>query len=401
LRKISIESTGPDCYGCLAVTSPSHDISITGCRLYQTAGSIYGSGIVVSDAYNITIQNNTIDVEVDCISILEVSGSIILSNFLIDNNTIVCGYNASFMSELDGLTYTNNNVVSGTYAFQVSNSKGAIVIANNSITGGEGGVVCADFGSPSTLDLYNNFILVTTGASAPVGLALQSIPEAEVYHNTVRVTSASSSDPTLLLTGAGNYKLRNNIFVNSASGVAFYFQSGRTYDLNNNIYFNTGSNLGYAFGFGFFSSLTAYTTATGQESTGMEVNPLLVSSTNLHIQATSPARDAGVSLLIPNDIDGQVREPLSDIGADEYYPPIGIDEASENSNGIIIFPNPTNGEIFIHTDKAVKQTINVYSVDGSLAGTYVPVNGMIDISPLAKGVYFLNFDNQTVKCIKK
>ena len=57
----------------------------------------------------------------------------------------------------------------------------------------------------------------------------------------------------------------------------------------------------------------------GYDAHSFEDDPLFVSSSNLHIQSGSPAIDAGLNLysFVSEDIDGQARDTLFDIGADE------------------------------------------------------------------------------------
>lgn len=397
ISHITISSYGPECYGCVYIAPTSHDILLSSCVLNQSAGSIYGSGIVVADANKITISNNDIDVEVDGLSVG--SSGLVLSDYLIDNNSINSGYNGGSINLVNGLVFTNNTIVSGTYAYDISQCQGNVIISGNSITGIEGGLVCNDFSSTHTLIVYNNFIRVS-GGSAPIGLVIQNVDNTSVYHNTVRINSTSTSDPALLLTGPGTRTLRNNIFMNGSSGVAFYIQSGGVNDLDYNIYYTAGAKIGYS---GVFhTTLANYTLATGQEASGMQINPQLISSTDLHINSTSPARDAGLALpSITNDIDGQVRETLSDIGADEYYPSIGITEFQEKVYGMLIYPNPSSGLVKIKfAGNEEYKSIEIYDVLGNFIDNVSIINSEIDISLLTPGVYFLRTPLCSVKCIK-
>ncbi|HYG53102.1 MAG TPA: T9SS type A sorting domain-containing protein [Flavobacteriales bacterium] len=125
----------------------------------------------------------------------------------------------------------------------------------------------------------------------------------------------------------------------------------------------------------------------------------MVSTTNLHLSASSPARDVGDSLGITNDIDGELREPLQDIGADEYYPPIGIDETNVTRT-CKIFPNPTTGMVSfeIIPYKTVNE-IDIYSSAGTFIEAIVIEDNTIDLNHLCNGVYFLRIGFESVKLI--
>jgi hypothetical protein len=97
--------------------------------------------------------------------------------------------------------------------------------------------------------------------------------------------------------------------------------------IDNNIYFvnGVGGVLGYftnSFSNSFdVANITAWRTFTNQDVNSIEANPLYVSTTDLHIQATSPARNQGANLGVTDDFDGDVRpgaNNLFDIGADEF-----------------------------------------------------------------------------------
>jgi hypothetical protein len=61
-------------------------------------------------------------------------------------------------------------------------------------------------------------------------------------------------------------------------------------------------------------------------------------------------------------------------------------------NGISIYPNPSNGNFSIETNKAEKQTLQVFDVNGKLVLNQVIQNGKtnVEASALAEGVYSIN-----------
>ena len=69
------------------------------------------------------------------------------------------------------------------------------------------------------------------------------------------------------------------------------------------------------------ANLAAWQAATGGDANSISADPLFVnSSTDLHLQAGSPAQNAGVVIgAISDDIDGNPRGAMPDIGADEIF----------------------------------------------------------------------------------
>ena len=110
--------------------------------------------------------------------------------------------------------------------------------------------------------------------------------------------------------------------------------------LNNNGYFvgadaqNRLAQVGTTFGTGEFTladfdptmttpaanfrSYTSTLSAAGtNDNASLKVDPLFVSNSDLHLQATSPMLDLGANVGVVDDIDGNMRSATPDIGADE------------------------------------------------------------------------------------
>lgn len=113
--------------------------------------------------------------------------------------------------------------------------------------------------------------------------------------------------------GSSNTVVANNIFMNGGSMASISSSAPYTGTWSNNIRWQTSS-------------------AGNMPASGyIAVNPLLVrdSKSVYHLQSTSPAINAGVGAYnvygvystfpyVTNDIDGQIRDALPDIGADEF-----------------------------------------------------------------------------------
>src|SRR5205085_272421 len=165
----------------------------------------------------------------------------------------------------------------------------------------------------------------------------------KLYHNSISLTgdrgavaaqigsygvAISGSNPTV--------ELKNNIFYNtqtaSSGGVnakSYAIGTASTtftnMDSNFNDFFTSGAN---ASGFRTasldttgtdFATLAAWQGATSKDANSFAVDPLYVSpTTDLHLQMTSPMINAGTNVGVTTDIDGQTRDSMPDIGADEF-----------------------------------------------------------------------------------
>ncbi|MCL2131645.1 MAG: T9SS type A sorting domain-containing protein [Lentimicrobiaceae bacterium] len=83
-----------------------------------------------------------------------------------------------------------------------------------------------------------------------------------------------------------------------------------------------------------------------------------------------------------------------------------LDIVEANRGNIKVYPNPTTGKLSVESDKVHKvESVEIYDVVGQVVGAYRirPENTetVIDISHLAKGMYFLKIDGKMVKVVKQ
>lgn len=76
------------------------------------------------------------------------------------------------------------------------------------------------------------------------------------------------------------------------------------------------------------------------------------------------------------------------------------------SNGLTVYPNPSNGMVSILKDNSLSITkIRVFDTSAKLLkeidGTTLDQNNALNLSSLAKGIYFLEFTNDDDKTVKK
>jgi hypothetical protein len=77
--------------------------------------------------------------------------------------------------------------------------------------------------------------------------------------------------------------------------------------------------------------------------------------------------------------------------------PVGISESSFSS--INIYPNPTDGFVFINTESGAPMEIKLYTSVGKLLQHVYDTK--IDLSDYSAGVYLLSIDGKTAKIVKK
>ena len=85
-------------------------------------------------------------------------------------------------------------------------------------------------------------------------------------------------------------------------------------------------------------------------------------------------------------------------GQYEYFNPIVV-SCPKGQEDIRIYPNPTNGMIYIQTATNTPTDFRLYSVEGRLLKNGSSTE--VDLSGYAKGVYFLKVNESTFKVVRE
>lgn len=246
-------------------------------------------------------------------------------------------------------------------------------------------------GASSGYKIYNNTINMSTNQTTAVGMTAA-----------INVTSS--------ITAAGAIDLRNNILVNAqttSNRYAIYSAAASTVysNIDYNDYYSTG-NVGYLGS--ARATLANWQTATGKDANSLNVNPVFVSPTDLHLTDANTALDGKgtpiAEVLI--DIDGDARSTTTpDMGADEFT----ATTAATNENvkeSIKLYPNPVVDYVNIKSSTKV-DAVDVYNVSGQkVSSTSLnAATGSVDMRSLTSGVYIISVKSgkevHTVKVIKK
>ena len=277
------------------------------------------NGIFIStntDNSNLVIANNTIT-NLSSTGIVPVLGDGAASGIVIDfassggevygniisniKNTNASGYGCSGIqlsaTSIDAGFLIYNNII-----FDVA-SRGSTTNRGYD-RNGHGITICSGGG----YQVYNNTILMNTNQTN------------SGYPSAINITSGVV-DPSAI-------NLRNNIFVNTQT------QAGERYTImcsapntvfaaiDYNDYHTSGTNLGYIGS--NRASLADIQTGFGSNTNSLNILPVFVSSTDLHIQTSPPVNEAlnyaGTPIPeILSDIDAQTRNVFTpDMGADEF-----------------------------------------------------------------------------------
>jgi len=161
------------------------------------------------------------------------------------------------------------------------------------------------------------------------------------YH---REDAADANDSHIMIwTTSGtitNCDIKNNIFLKSRTrALIIRFTGTLKFVMDNNIYYDhpiLGEDDDYGY---IWEDLIEWRAVSGREANSLETDPLLVSSSDFHLQRTSPAINAGVDVGLSFDFDGKAvpYNTYFDIGAYEWYnnafyiSPTGSDATGDGS----------------------------------------------------------------------
>lgn len=317
--KISGFSFASSRQSAVRIPADRHHIYIEGNTVPNVGTSnVYGSGAVDlgGNVHNVYVLNNNFTrtstgtgVEVDGVWIdgtglhtLVVAGNTISGNFWdgIGNSA------NSFGGNMDNSDFARNTFSNwqddaietdgGSVNVRVWGNRGSSTKANSAM-------------SESTIQgpsyIFRNVFVSGFGGGVGLKQGHNGVGWSFIFHNVIETTGGGGNEVLSQAGGAPlseNHVYRNNIF--KASGNIMYREGrttqGNSYNYNlawqtNGAYFADLWNLST-----IYENIAAFRTGTGQELQGKWGDPLFVDS-NKTISATSPAKDAGVSLPNFND----------------------------------------------------------------------------------------------------
>lgn len=299
-------------HGTGSITTPASNIFILNNELSYNRTGNSEVCTVNGNVDGFTIQGNYVhhndNIGIDCIGYESGNGPT-ATNYA--RNGLVCDNVVDYISCEGGPGFARNPTYSvGDYSSDGIYVDGgaSIIIERNKVSNCDVGIELASEHKgkyTQNITIRDNFVSGSYQGNIQMGGWKKAAGNAKniyVYNNT---TYQSKMAEVYVQFNTSSVQIKNNIFV-AKSGLLYIENGG-----SNNSGFTVTNNMYYG----------ASTSSSGSwsDTAGKFTNPLLISATNLHIQATSPAKNAGVTADYGTlDIDKQARaNGTVDIGADE------------------------------------------------------------------------------------
>ncbi|OIP01569.1 MAG: hypothetical protein AUJ98_03940 [Bacteroidetes bacterium CG2_30_33_31] len=167
----------------------------------------------------------------------------------------------------------------------------------------------------------NNMISISTGTGTNYGMYVYYASRIYVMYNTISISEGSTSSRALYQYGTttvSNQYFKNNIFSAKGSGgyAAYYGYPSSISSSNYNDFLTDGTYLAYASA--NITNLAGLQSATGMEGNSVSTDPQFTSQTDLHAGAIGIFQKGHSDSVITTDIDGDLRDSIPCIGADEF-----------------------------------------------------------------------------------
>jgi len=262
-------------------------------------------GIYMSNALNYEISDNTIS----GIKNTENQGNDCAGIVLLGTSSGTISGNK--INNIENIWYSNSYLTAGILV----KSSGVNTIANNIISNV---YTPAETSESGNIHYRGHNIFIESGSTT------------NIYYNTIISSGGKSTRASCLyITGGSGINVRNNIFVNTQSGIQYsIFKTGGTLGtVSHNNYYVTNSANGFSNRIGTNeyigtnpgpTGLEGWNTATSDTNSTI-INPSFTSDYHLQDVATNKNLQGIAILEVTNDIDGEARiKPY--MGADELAP---------------------------------------------------------------------------------
>lgn len=221
-----------------------------------------------------------------------------------------------------------NGANSGTnYGIYVSYSDLGALIERNTVTGTNTGTfygISLYYCDGTTADhsrVFNNFVSQSVGSGTAYGLYIYTSTYADIVYNSVNITGGSAGyGRALYQTGGSNLTILNNNLVNAGNGYAYYIGTASAVVASdyNDIYTPTTV---FAYWGAARADLAALQAASGKDSNSISIDPVYISTSDLHVLSPGLNGTALPLAYVTTDYDGELRNiSTPDIGADEFSP---------------------------------------------------------------------------------
>ena len=257
------------------------------------------------------------------------SGIVIRNNKFTENY-----YMAVYLSYQKNAQITSNTIINTIdddfYALYFDDCEDSIIVTKNKINifnDGYGIYMHDGYSNNGSSLVANNFISIEASMDS-YGIYSDNTSGIQYIHNNVLITRKTGNTYDNIGTALGfsdgaENTILNNIFINETGGYAIGIWRGSVFNSDYNNLYSTGDYLAY------FNdnaaNLSEWQAISGMDSNSISINPLFLSTNDLHVKKGLLDGKALPSSIVTDDIDGEIRNIATpDIGADEFDP-IGED----------------------------------------------------------------------------
>ena len=441
IRNLTITALGDDYATAIELTEGSSNIYVENCILNGSpvqSGPMKHKALIRNWLYggcystNVVFKGNTFNG--GAAGIYLESG---LDSIRIDSNTFIDPLMYGVLMYDHHNLYIGKNTFVSTWphiaavAIAAQNCFNGFIIEKNQISSSfQWGIqmtyCCGDVSNRGLVS--NNFVSMTNNLFV-IGMACYDGFYLDIFNNSVNVTSADTNAVCLVTSDISNVSMANNILVNTGGGYTYKdippLSQGQATSTHGadwsdfNDFYATGTHLASWNGANI-DDLASLKAATGMEDNSLSVDPGFASVTDLH--TTSPELEgAGIYLdRVPDDIDGNPRDPLNPSMGGGVYIPLDVDDETsdvlpDEFKLMQNFPNPFNPATTIEYSVPTKcqVSIEVFNILGQnvrtlvnetkAAGNYrTEWNGSDEAGKtVATGVYFYRLRSGDVTHTKK
>ncbi|MBO9703531.1 MAG: right-handed parallel beta-helix repeat-containing protein [Sporocytophaga sp.] len=328
-KNITLKALDPNYANVLVMKDEASYINIQHCVLSGKRYSYSGSQYLISATGYTTGNMFSENVFQDGSHGIYMEGTVAVSNTnIISGNTFLTQTKTCIYLNYPRNTIIENNIITPLshetyyYAIYAANSRNGLRISGNQaiIPGSrsKGIYLNSAIGTTSEpIQIYNNFISHTQ-SEENIGLHLSSCENAEIYHNSVRISGNGTTQyEAFNLQSGRNIQIKNNIFAHFGRGRAINV-IGTSVTSDYNDLFSAGESVAM-WQNSSYSSLEAFQTATGMDIHSLSIDPVFESYSSPHV-SQSNLDGAGIPVsLVKTDFEGHTRhDKTPDIGADEF-----------------------------------------------------------------------------------
>ncbi|RYZ51112.1 MAG: T9SS type A sorting domain-containing protein [Sphingobacteriales bacterium] len=380
-----------------AMAGTLSNVSIAGNTINNGYHGIRINGNTTSRANAVSLTNNTLNTTVMYGILASYADNLAVNQNVVNMKNVAMSQDQNSIGVYlvyveNGLSVQRNRIMNAgnqglflNYINQSSSTRGTV--ANNMIGGG------------------------LRMANLALGMQLNAASYLDVYYNSVNADFGTTGIAFYITNALSRYlNVVNNSFAYTGAGAegrAMHANDAAANftELNYNNYFSTGGRFVY-FNRAFRTNLAGLQGSTENgiivhDANSKSVNPLYVTSTDLHIQAASLLRNSALPLAsVTVDYDGEARTGTPTMGADEYI--AGSPRYISAELPVKVYPNPFATGFKVDVTSLTGQVqLNLVDMMGRqvYSTTFDASAAVKEVAPqvqLSQGVYMLQVTNNGV-----